>query len=173
MDGNSGPPGLSARTPADGTAACCATGNELMRTIRQAPATVVAVRRLAVAALFPADLASAVCSLPYAVGCVVATPQAAAEAGVATPVLGETLVFSRASLIARLVDAPESGAVRLCAILNAGLSPHLGRGAPSWDSDESDAYTISGRRLVASLAQVGEAWERRLLDPPNDRNGRA
>jgi hypothetical protein len=49
----------------------------------------------------------------------------------------------------------------------------MGQGAPNWDSDESDAYTISGRRLVASLAQVGEAWQRRLLDHPTDRNGRA
>lgn len=153
--------------------ACCPTGSDLVQRIRQSAATVVAVRRLPVPAFFPADLAAAVQTLPYDVGCVVATPQAAAEAGVPTPTLGETLVFSRSSLIARLPDAPESGAVRLCALLNAGLSPTLARGAPNWDSDDSDAYTISGRRLVASLAQVGEAWERRLLDHPTDRNGRA
>ena len=79
-----------------------------------------------------------------------------------------------ANLIARLPDAPESGAVRLCAHPERRPQPADGRRArPDWDSDESDAYTISGRRLVASLAQVGEAWQRRLLDHPTDRNGRA
>jgi hypothetical protein len=152
---------------------CCQSGSELLRLIRRTPATVVAIRRLAVAAFFPSDLAAAAHTLPYDVARAVATPQAAAEAGVTTPTLGETLVFTGNNLIARLPDAPESGAVRLCAILNTGLSPQIGRGAPDWDSDESDAYTISGRRLVASLAQVGEAWQRRLMDHPTDRNGRA
>ena len=153
---------------------CCQHGSDLLQLIRGMPATVVAIRRLAVGAFFPSDLAAAAQTLPYDVGCAVATPQAAAESGVSTPLLGETLVFTGASLIARLPDAPESGAVRLCRILHAGLSPQMGhQGAPNWDSDESDAYTISGRRLVASLAQVGEAWQRRLLDHPTDRNGRA
>jgi hypothetical protein len=152
---------------------CCQHGSELLRLIRGMPATVVAIRRLAVSAFFPSDLAAAAQTLPYDVACAVATPQAAAESGVTTPTLGETLVFTGATLIARLPDAPESGAVRLCRILHAGLSPQMGQGAPNWDSDESDAYTISGRRLVASLAQVGEAWQRRLLDHPTDRNGRA
>jgi hypothetical protein len=153
---------------------CCQHGSDLLKLIRCMPATVVAIRRLAVGAFFPSDLAAAAQTLPYDVGCAVATPQAAAESGVSTPLLGETLVFTGANLIARLPDAPESGAVRLCRILHAGLSPQMGhQGAPNWDSDESDAYTISGRRLVASLAQVGEAWQRRLLDHPTDRNGRA
>jgi hypothetical protein len=152
---------------------CCQRGSELLRLIRGIPATVVAIRRVAVPAFFPSDLAAATQTLPYDVACVVATPQAATEAGVGTPTLGETLVFTGTNLIARLPDAPESGAVRLCRILHAGLSPQIGQGAPNWDSDESDAYTISGRKLVASLAQVGEAWQRRLLDHPTDRNGRA
>jgi hypothetical protein len=153
---------------------CCQHGSDLLKLIRRMPATVVAIRRLAVGAFFPSDLAAAAQTLPYDVACAVATPQAAAESGVSTPLLGETLVFTGANLIARLPDAPESGAVRLCRILHAGLSPQMGhQGAPNWDSDESDAYTISGRRLVASLAQVGEAWQRRLLDHPTDRNGRA
>ena len=153
---------------------CCQHGSDLLQLISRMPATVVAIRRLAVGAFFPSDLAAAAQTLPYDVGCAVATPQAAAESGVSTPLLGETLVFTGTNLIARLPDAPESGAVRLCRILHAGLSPQMGhQGAPNWDSDESDAYTISGRRLVASLAQVGEAWQRRLLDHPTDRNGRA
>ena len=99
--------------------------------------------------------------------CAVATPAAAAQAGVRGATLGEVLVFARTSLLARMPDAPESDADRLCALLRAGLSPWLGRpGAPSWDTDESDAYTITGRRLAASFAQVNEAWQRRLADPP-------
>ena len=157
-----------------GPTICCQLGADLARVIRDCAATVVAVRRLAVPEFFPSDLAAATATLPYQITCAVVTPAAAAAAGVTAPVLGETLVFARTCLIARLPDAPETGAVRLCAILNSGLSPYLQRpGSPGWDSDESDAYTISGRRLVASLAQVGEAWERRLLDHSTDRNGRA
>jgi hypothetical protein len=163
----------ASRGRARGETVCCEHGSDLLRLIRRMPATVVVVRRLAVPAFFPSDLAGASQTLPYDVACAVATPRAAAEAGVVTPLLGETLVFTGANLIARLPDAPESGAVRLCRILQAGLSPQMGRSAPSWDSDESDAYTISKRRLVASLAQVGDAWQRRLLDHPTDRNGRA
>lgn len=153
---------------------CCSSGAELGRLIAGSAATVVAIRRMAVPALFPSDLRAAVQTLPYDVACAVVTPAAAIGAGVGKPIVGETLVFARTALIARLPDAPDTGAHRLCAILTSGLSPYLQRpGSPSWDSDESDAYTISGRRLVASLAQVGDAWERRLLDHPSDRNGRA
>ena len=156
---------------------CCHRGADLAALIRRAPATVVAVRRLAVAALFPADLESALRALPYEVECVVATPAAAAEAGVPRTVLGEVLVFARTSLIGRLPDAPETGAVRLAALLRAGLSPYIGAtsrsGGSSWDSDESDSYSIHGKRLAASFAQSGEAWRRRLSDLPSDRTGKA
>ena len=157
---------------------CCEHGAELAALIRRTPATVVAVRRNPLPALFPADLESALRTLPYEVECVVATPAAAAQAGVAGAVVGEMLVFARPSLIGRLADAPETGAVRLCALLRAGLSPYVGSsgragGDSSWDNDDSDAYSIHGKRLAASFAQVGEAWRRRLSDLPSDRTGRA
>jgi hypothetical protein len=157
---------------------CCQRGAALAALIRRAPASVVAVRRQPLARLFPADLEAALQTLPYDVECVVATPLAATETGVVRAVLGEVLVFARTSLIARLPDEPESGAVRLCALLRAGLSPYVGSSgragtASSWDSDDSDAYSIHGRRLAASFAQVGEAWRRRLTEPPSDRTGRA
>jgi hypothetical protein len=142
--------------------------------MRDAPATVVAVRGLASPALFPADLESALGGLPYEVACAVATPMAATQAGVLRVTLGEVLVFARTSLLARMPDAPESNADRLCALLCAGLSPWLGRpGAPSWDTDESDAYTVTGRRLAASFAEVNEAWQRRLADLPGRSPGSA
>ena len=154
---------------------CCDNGADLAKLMRAAPATVVAIRRVAAPALFPADLESALSGLPYEVACVVATPLAAAQAGVPRATPGEVLVFARTSLLARMPDAPESNADRLCALLRAGLSPWLGRpGAPSWDNDESDAYTITGRRLAASFAQVDEAWQRRVADlPPGRAAGRA
>jgi hypothetical protein len=157
---------------------CCDRGAELAAIIRRSPATVVAMRPRPLAGLFPSDLAGVLQRLPYEVSCVVATTVAAAEAGVTGAVLGEVLVFARTSLIGRMPDEPESGAVRLCALLRAGLSPYVGvsgrAGETSgWDSDESDAYSIHGKRLAASFAQVGEAWRRRLSDPPSDRNGRA
>jgi hypothetical protein len=157
---------------------CCDRGAALATVIRQAPATVVAIRRKPLGRLFPSDLEAALRTLPYEVECVVATPLAAAETGVVRAMLGEVLVFARTSLIGRLPDEPESGAVRLCALLRAGLSPYVGSSgragaASSWDSDESDAYSIHGKRLAASFAQVGEAWRRRLSDPPSDRTGRA
>jgi hypothetical protein len=144
--------------------------------VRGAPATAVAIRHRATAALFPTDLVSGVRALPYTVACAVATPAAAVQAGVLRPQLGEVLVFARTSLLARMPDAPESSAERLCALLCAGLSPWLGRpGAPSWDTDESDAYSITGRRLAASFAQVDEAWQRQLAEvpPPGRGDGRA
>ena len=150
---------------------CCERGADLAALIRQVPATVVAVRRMAVPALFPADLESALRNLPYEVECVVATPAAAAEAGVPRTVLGEVLVFARTSLIGRLPDVPESGAPRLCALLRAGLSPYVG--STGWDSDDSDSYSIHGKRLAASFAQSGEAWRRKLSDLPSDRTGKA
>jgi hypothetical protein len=154
------------------TIACCDSGAALAKLMREAPATVVAVRRVPAPALFPADLESAVRGLPYGVACAVATPIATAQAGVVGAALGEVLVFARTSLLARMPDAPESSAERLCALLCAGLSPWLARdGAPSWDTDESDAYTITGRRLAASFAQASEAWQRRLADLPG--RGRA
>jgi hypothetical protein len=155
---------------------CCDNGAALAKLMRAAPATVVAVRRVAAPALFPADLESALAAIPYEVACAVATPLAAAQAGVIAATLGEVLVFARTSLLARMPDAPESNAERLCALLCAGLSPWLGRpGAPSWDTDESDAYSITGRRLAASFAQVDEAWQRRVADdlPPGRAAGRA
>lgn len=159
-------------------ALCCDRGDEFAKIIRRSPATVVAVRPRPLPGLFPADLAGAVQKLPYEVGCVVATPTALAEAGVTRAALGEVLVFARTSLLARMPDEPESGAVRLCALLRAGLSPYVGVSGragetSSWDKDESDAYSIHGKRLAASFAQVGEAWRRRLSDPPSDRTGRA
>jgi hypothetical protein len=157
------------------TLVCCDSGAALARLVRGAPATTVAIRRLASPALFPADLMDGVRALPYVVACAVATPAAAVQAGVRRPVLGEVLVFARTSLLARMPDAPESNAERLCALLCAGLSPWLGRpGAPSWDTDDSDAYSITGRRLAASFAQVSEAWQRQLAElPPGRGNGRA
>lgn len=157
---------------------CCDRGAELAAIIRRSPATVVAVRPRPLPGMFPSDLAGVLQRLPYDVTCVVATPMAATEAGVTRSVLGEVLVFARTSLIGRMPDEPESGAVRLCALLSAGLSPYVGvSGRPgetsSWDRDESDAYSIHGKRLAASFAQVGEAWRRRLSDPPSDRTGRA
>jgi hypothetical protein len=155
--------------------AVCDSGAALAKQVRAAPATVVAIRRPAASALFPADLEAALRALPYQVACVVAPPIAAAQAGVARVSLGEVLVFARTSLLARMPDAPESNADRLCALLRAGLSPWLGvPGAPSWDTDESDAYTITGRRLAASFAQVNEAWQRRLAESLSGRGpGRA
>src|SRR5688572_14179724 len=97
---------------------CCQLGADLAQLIRGAAATVIAIRRVAVPASFPSDLAAAVQTLPYQVACAVATPAAAAGAGIPAALVGETLVFARTSLIARLPDAPETGAVRLCAILN-------------------------------------------------------
>jgi len=157
------------------TVVCCDRGAELAKLMRAAPATVVAIRRVPAPALFPADLEAALAALPYQVGCVVASPLAAAQAGVPHATLGEVLVFARTSLLARMADAPESNAERLCALLRAGLSPWMGRpGAPSWDTDESDAYTITGRRLAASFAQVDEAWQRRVADlPPGRTAGKA
>ncbi len=152
----------------------CDSGALVARLMREAPATVVAIRRLPAPGFFPADLETAVRALPYEVACAVATPAAAAAAGVPRTTLGEVLVFARTCLLARMPDAPESDAERLCALLRAGLSPWLGRpGAPSWDTDESDAYTITGRRLAASFAQVNEAWERRVAEPPGRGPGRA
>jgi hypothetical protein len=159
----------------DTTIVCCDSGAALAQLVRGAPATAVAIGRLAAPALFPTDLVAGLRALPYAVACAVATPGAATQAGVLRPLLGEVLVFARTSLLARMPDAPESGVERLCALLRAGLSPWLGRpGGPSWDTDESDAYSITGRRLAASFAQVGEAWQRQLAElPPGRGDGRA
>jgi hypothetical protein len=151
---------------------CCDSGAALAQLVRGMPATVVAIRHRAGAALFPADLVSGLHALPYEVSCAVATPAAAAQAGIQRATVGEVLVFARTSLLARMPDAPESNAERLCALLCAGLSPWLGRpGAPSWDTDESDAYSITGRRLAASFAEVDDAWKRQLAEIP--RPGRA
>ena len=157
------------------TIACCDSGAALIELVRQSPATAIAIRRLPNAALFPTDLQAGLRSLPYEVRCAVATPAAATQAGVARAQLGEVLVFARGSLLARMPDAPESNAERLCALLCAGLSPWLGRpGHPSWDTDESDSYTITGGRLAASFAQASEAWQRSLADlPPGRGAGRA
>lgn len=154
---------------------CCDSGAALAQLVRGAPATAVAIRHRATAALFPSDLVTGVRALPYDVACVVATPAAAAQAGVLRATVGEVLIFARTSLLARMADAPESSAERLCALLCAGLSPWLGRpGAPSWDTDESDAYSITGRRLAASFAQADEAWQRQLADlRPNRTDGQS
>jgi hypothetical protein len=155
------------------TIACCDSGAALARLVRESPATTVAIRRPPTAALFPGDLHAGLRDLPYEVTCAVATPAAASECGVVLPQLGEILVFARTSLLARMPDAPESNTPRLCALLRAGLSPWLDRpGAPSWDTDESDSYTITGRRLAASFAEVNDAWQKRLADLPPSR-GRA
>ena len=153
----------------------CDSGEALARLVRATPATVVAIRRWASPALFPTDLEAGLVDLPYEVACTVATPTAAKQAGVPRATLGEVLIYARTSLIGRMPDDPDCNADRLCALLRAGLSPWLGRpGGPSWEKDESDSYTITGRRLAASFARVNEAWQRRLADlPPGRGAGRA
>lgn len=164
---------------------CCDGGSSLEALLRRVPATVVAVRRIATPGLFPSDLAQALRALPYPVCTVVASARAAAEIGVRGTCLGEVLVFVRASLLARLPDAPDSSAGRVVALLNAGASPWLGADAGAWERDDAGVdNTVSARRLAASFAHPASAasvrsdrwdsdgWERPLANAP-DRTGRA
>jgi hypothetical protein len=164
----------------------CEGGTSLAAVIRRAPATVVAIRRVAAAQLFPNDLGEALEVLPYDVCAVVATPAAAAAVGVPRAQLGEVLVFVRQSLLARLPDTVDSSAGRLIAVLKTGLSPWLAADAAAWERDDSGRFTISARGLQARFASAGapraadagassesgDAWEQ-LPAGPSDGRGRA
>jgi hypothetical protein len=164
----------------------CDGGTALEAVIRRAPVTVVVIRRVAAAELFPNDLGEALAVLPYDVRAAVATPAAAAAAGVARPQLGEVLVFARESLLARLPDTVDSSAGRLLAVLKAGTSPWLAADAAAWERDDTGRFTISARGLQARFASAAparpaepggsadssESWEQLRADP-GDRRGRA
>jgi hypothetical protein len=133
---------------------CCEDRAALAGRLAASPASVVAVRRLAHADLFPTELASAVARMPYEVGCLVAPVAAAAALARATS--GDLLVFVRDGLLARLRDADADDLQR---VLRVGISPWVGKpGVAQWEDDGLVGFARAGEGLAASFGLLGDTW---------------
>jgi hypothetical protein len=151
---------------------CCTAGRGLTALLQQSPATVVQIRVLALASMFPADLRAAAASLPFSVSCAVAPAPVAAAVGVSRPRLGEVLVFAGERLVGR--PGTEVTPDELRGLLRAEVGPAAAAATDAEGAgDSDDPFEVLGVSTSATFEEVRAAWRRHLAAYHPDRFERA